>query len=91
MNAIRRAIDVVGGRRALALACGVSFQAVSKWVARGQVPAMRVLAVEAATRGLVGRSELRPDIYPSDVFFSRVVTGAMGGACDVAIEVEVSS
>jgi DNA-binding transcriptional regulator YdaS (Cro superfamily) len=35
---------------------------VQKWCARGSVPALRVLAVEAATG--VSRKALRPDLYP---------------------------
>jgi DNA-binding transcriptional regulator YdaS (Cro superfamily) len=63
------AVDAVGNN-ALARACGVSPQAVSKWRqlaeqrADFKVPAERVLLIEAATGGRVSRHELRPDLYP---------------------------
>jgi DNA-binding transcriptional regulator YdaS (Cro superfamily) len=38
--------------------------AITKWKHRGQIPAERVLAIEAITG--VPRHELRPDIYPPD-------------------------
>ena len=59
--ALDRAIDAVGGMRALARTLGVSQPAISGWK---RVPAGRVLAVEASTG--VSRSELRPDLYPLD-------------------------
>jgi len=39
---------------------------VSSWIARGRLPAERVLPVEAATMGQVTRYDLRPDIYPRE-------------------------
>lgn len=60
--AIVRAVDKVGGQSALAKILKISPQAVQKWCARGSVPALRVLAVEAASG--VSRKALRPDIYP---------------------------
>lgn len=59
--ALDRAIDVMGGVRALARTLGVSQPAISGWK---RVPAARVLAVEASTG--VPRSELRPDLYPCE-------------------------
>lgn len=60
---IDKAAQVVGGRAALARALGITSQAVYKW---RRVPAERVIDVERATRGLVTRHELRPDLYPRD-------------------------
>jgi TorA maturation chaperone TorD len=57
---LERAIEAVGGVRALARALGVSQPAVSTW---RRIPAERVLAVEAATG--VSRTALRPDLYPA--------------------------
>jgi DNA-binding transcriptional regulator YdaS (Cro superfamily) len=57
---LEHAIEVVGGVSALAEALGISKQAVSGWA---QCPAERVLEVEAATRGVVTRYRLRPDVF----------------------------
>lgn len=56
-----RAILAVG-LGPLAKAIGVSKQAVSQWQWRG-VPADRVRAVVAATKGKVTAAELRPDVF----------------------------
>lgn len=59
-TALEHAIEVVGGVVALAEALGISKQAVSGWE---QCPAERALQVEAATKGVVTRYRLRPDIF----------------------------
>jgi DNA-binding transcriptional regulator YdaS (Cro superfamily) len=59
-TALDFAIEVAGGVVALARAVGVSKQAVSNWP---RCPAGRVLDVEAATKGVVSRYRLRPDIF----------------------------
>lgn len=46
-----------------AKSCGVSYQAVQKWIATGRVPAGRCLAVEKATDSRVMRYALRPDVF----------------------------
>lgn len=56
---LETAIHAAGGIGALARALGVSQPSVSNWQ---QVPAQRVLAVEAVTG--VPRGALRPDLYP---------------------------
>jgi DNA-binding transcriptional regulator YdaS (Cro superfamily) len=64
---LQRAIRIVGGQTALARACGrgCKQQHVWNWLNRDlKVPAEFVLAIEHATRGLVTRHQLRPDIYP---------------------------
>lgn len=61
---LQRALTACGGPAALARRLGLTPQAVCKW---HQVPAERVLAVEAACRHTVdpvSRHELRPDLYP---------------------------
>lgn len=63
MNAIDRAIEIVGGQSELSRCCGVKPQAVQQWKASGRVPATRVLVVERATGGKVTRHELRPDVF----------------------------
>lgn len=65
-NPIEKAALIVGSQLALAEALNVSPQAVQQWVATGQAPPRRVIAIEQATNGEVSRHELRPDIYPED-------------------------
>jgi DNA-binding transcriptional regulator YdaS (Cro superfamily) len=58
-EALAKAIQEVGGPKALSRHIGVTHQAISQWL---RVPADRVLQVERATG--VPRHELRPDLYP---------------------------
>ena len=65
-EALRRAIRLAGGTTALAarlreIDAPCTQQAISQW---RQVPPLRVLAVERITG--VSRTELRPDLYPSE-------------------------
>lgn len=60
-EALKRAIDAVGGLAGLADPLGISSQAVSQW---DEVPPLRVLAVERVSG--VSRHELRPDLYPRE-------------------------
>lgn len=71
--ALKRAILSVGGASTLAKLVGVTPQALWQW---RRVPAARVLAVEAATRGLVTRHELRPDFYPPPAKRSHILADA---------------
>jgi TorA maturation chaperone TorD len=57
---LEEAIRKAGGVGALARALGIAQPSVSSWQ---QIPANRVLAVEAATG--VARTLLRPDLYPA--------------------------
>ena len=64
-QAVLDACDIAGGQTALARGLGLRSQgSISNWIARGRIPAERVLAVEALTG--VSRHKLRPDIYPRD-------------------------
>lgn len=38
MNAIKKAVDAVGGASSAAKLCGVSARAINKWVAAGRLP-----------------------------------------------------
>ncbi|HWX14335.1 MAG TPA: YdaS family helix-turn-helix protein [Methylocella sp.] len=58
-EALQEALRAIGGAAALARRLGIKQPSVFGWE---QVPAGRVLAVEAATG--VRRERLRPDIYP---------------------------
>ncbi len=60
-EALRRAIEAVGGLAGLAKPLGISEQAISQW---DEVPPLRVLAVERASG--IPREELRPDLYPAE-------------------------
>lgn len=61
-DALKRAIDAVGGLSGLAGPLGITKQAVSQW---DEVPPLRVIAVERLSG--VSRHELRPDLYPDEV------------------------
>lgn len=61
INPIDRAIDAAGSQQALADLLGIKAPSVYEWRQRGQVPAGRVLAIEAATG--VSRHDLRPDVF----------------------------
>ena len=63
MTPIARAIAALGGPTAAAKTLDAKVTQVCNWVSRDQCPAQMVLAVEAATKGLVSRYELRPDVF----------------------------
>jgi DNA-binding transcriptional regulator YdaS (Cro superfamily) len=56
---MHRAIERAGGTKPLAIALGITPEAIYVW---DRVPVLRVLDVERITG--VPRHELRPDIYP---------------------------
>lgn len=58
-EALKRAVDSVGGQAKFARLIGVTAQAVSQW---DEVPPLRVLVVERISG--VSRHDLRPDLYP---------------------------
>jgi DNA-binding transcriptional regulator YdaS (Cro superfamily) len=60
---IKRAAELSGGMREMTRKLGVSCSAPYSW---SQIPAGRVLAIEAATGGQLSRHTLRPDLYPRD-------------------------
>lgn len=62
MTPLDKAIEAAGGRRAVAEAIGVRYQAVQKWQRLGRLPAERVLELEKISG--ISRSSLRPDLYP---------------------------
>lgn len=63
-TALGKAIASVGSQAALAKAIGISQQAISYWIKKGdRVPAEYVLHVEKASG--VSRHELRADIFGS--------------------------
>jgi TorA maturation chaperone TorD len=60
-DGLRQAIDAAGGIGSLARKLGIAQPSVSNWT---KVPPERVIAIESATG--IGRSTLRPDLYPND-------------------------
>ena len=60
-EALKRAIEAVGGLAGLAGPLGVTPQAISQW---DEVPPLRVIAVERVSG--ISRHDLRPDLYPRD-------------------------
>lgn len=60
---IHQVIDIVGGQTKLAAICGVTPQAVHKWVNADRVPADKVLVIEGAVGGQITRYQLRPDVF----------------------------
>ncbi len=60
MEALTKAIGVIGSQRALAERCGVVQTAVAAWLKRGTVPPEHCALIEQATSGAVTRRELRP-------------------------------
>lgn len=65
---IERAAELAGGAPKLADACGVSFQAVYKWIKKGYPPVERCEAIETAVHGQVTRFDLLPPNFsPVDI------------------------
>lgn len=62
IDALERAINVVGSQSALAKAIGRTPQVVNNWQRRGNVPAEHCPAIERATKGEVRCEDLRPDV-----------------------------
>jgi DNA-binding transcriptional regulator YdaS (Cro superfamily) len=60
---IKQAAELSGGMTKLTSKIGISKSAPYSW---SQIPAGRVLAIEAATGGRLSRHTLRPDLYPRD-------------------------
>lgn len=68
MEALERAKDILGGtEKALADAVGRTQPTVHEVLKRGKrVPAEWCPKIEEATTGKVTRSQLRPDLWPSE-------------------------
>lgn len=64
-DALARALEVAGSQEALATICGVTQPAVSKWVAKGAIPADYALTVERETG--VSRHDIAPEFYPPNL------------------------
>lgn len=62
MEALNKAIDIVGTQSRLASALGVVPQVVHNWLVRGNVPADHCPSIERVTLGAVRCEDLRPDV-----------------------------
>ncbi len=61
---VERVIEAAGGGVQLARHLGITRQAFYRW---RQIPASRVIPIEAAIGGQITRYEMRPDIYPENM------------------------
>ncbi|SMP71770.1 transcriptional regulator [Noviherbaspirillum suwonense] len=60
LSPIEKAVGLAGGTANLAKSCGVTQQAVYKWLKSGHPPVERCVAIEQAVRGRVSRFDLLP-------------------------------
>lgn len=61
-NPVQKAIQVLGGQNNLANACGVSQNAISKWLNKqSKVSLENALKIERATNGNVKADEFNPE------------------------------
>lgn len=63
MQALERAVELVGGQSALAEKIGKKQAHVAMWFKRGKVPAEVCADIEGATDGAVTCHDLRPDVF----------------------------
>lgn len=63
LDALKKAIELVG-LKPMATSLGVSYQAVQRYLANGEIVADRVLVCAARTDWQVTPHQLRPDLYP---------------------------
>ena len=66
MSSLGKAVEIFGTKRKLADRLGVSAMAITKW-GQGKVPVVRAIQIEQATKGVVSRIDLRPDIFDHDL------------------------
>lgn len=58
---VQKAIDTLGKQQILAEACGVSQNAVSKWLNGGAISLENALRIEKATQGKVKAEDISPE------------------------------
>jgi len=63
IEALDRAIEILGTQEALAAGLGIKSPSISEWRKREQVPHDRCSDIERLTEGKVTRAELREDIW----------------------------
>lgn len=65
VEAIRRAVEILGSQEALGEALGTCQATVNAWINRhGQIGAGKALDCHQLTCGMVSAHDLRPDLYP---------------------------
>lgn len=62
MLGIKKAIEICGKQKSLATMCGVTQQAVNKWLNGGKMDVKYIPAIIQATNGEVKPKDLRPDV-----------------------------
>lgn len=63
MDALEKAVKILGSQAAIAAICGVSKGAVNQWKDEGRrIPAEHCPLIERATSGAVRCEDLRPDV-----------------------------
>lgn len=64
---VERAIAIAGSEAKLGVLTGVSQNSI--WYAKrnGRVSAELALSIDRATKGVITKSDLRPDVFPPDV------------------------
>lgn len=63
MSGIERAVEICGKQKSLAKACGVSQQAVNKWVSgKNNMDVKYIPSIIQATKFEISPIELRPDV-----------------------------
>ncbi len=72
--------DGTAGTVLIARKCGVSLQAVHKWLRVGAPPPTRCLDIEQLTHPQVSRYDLRPDVYGPDPLCDGIAKRAAIGA-----------
>jgi DNA-binding transcriptional regulator YdaS (Cro superfamily) len=66
ITALERAISLFSNQTRLAAATGFSQHAVWAAVKRGRVSARMAVAIHRATRGVVSKADLRPDLFAEE-------------------------
>lgn len=62
IDAIKRAIDIVGGNTQLSLKANISYQSIIDWKSGRKSPTpLNCIKIEKATDGAVNRREILPD------------------------------
>ena len=61
---VRKILSMFGTHAKAAKKIGTSIQTVNNWLSTGLVSSHYVIKVEKASKGLINRTKLRPDIYP---------------------------
>jgi DNA-binding transcriptional regulator YdaS (Cro superfamily) len=68
IDAIKKAIDIVGGNTQLSLKANISYQSIIDWKSGRKAPTpLNCIKIEKATDGKINRREILPE-FPWDEF-----------------------